>query len=156
MYIDFTTLWLIILKIISATVVQILDAIGRRTRQRLDVPLGGLQVILCGDFFQLPPVNCVHNTTQTPFQRPLHSIYNGNNDVEQRFCFQSSIWRRLIHHHFELQQVYRQQHDPVFISLLQSIRWGHVSGMLFYYDTIIIIIVYHIEFIISVSYVAFF
>lgn len=33
-----------------------LDAVGRRIRRRTDKPWGGLQLVVCGDFFQLPPV----------------------------------------------------------------------------------------------------
>lgn len=34
-----------------------LDAVGRRIRRRADKPWGGLQLVVCGDFFQLPPVS---------------------------------------------------------------------------------------------------
>ena len=33
-----------------------LDFIGRKVR-KIDLPFGGIQIILSGDFFQLPPVN---------------------------------------------------------------------------------------------------
>lgn len=36
---------------------DMIDAICRKVRSNPDKPFGGLQVILCGDFFQLPPVN---------------------------------------------------------------------------------------------------
>lgn len=32
-----------------------LEYVGRRTRQN-DLPFGGIQLVLVGDFFQLPPV----------------------------------------------------------------------------------------------------
>jgi ATP-dependent DNA helicase PIF1 len=35
---------------------DMVDQIARRVRAE-DVPFGGIQIILCGDFFQLPPVN---------------------------------------------------------------------------------------------------
>ena len=34
-----------------------LDAVGRRVRGDVGAAFGGLQLILCGDFFQLPPVS---------------------------------------------------------------------------------------------------
>ncbi|MFA6993773.1 MAG: helix-turn-helix domain-containing protein [Patescibacteria group bacterium] len=36
---------------------DLVDRICRVFREKLDLPFGGLQVILCGDFFQLPPVS---------------------------------------------------------------------------------------------------
>ncbi|KAK7198439.1 hypothetical protein NESM_000804000 [Novymonas esmeraldas] len=41
---------------LDASLFQMLDYIARRVRRRASVPFGGVQVILCGDFFQLPPI----------------------------------------------------------------------------------------------------
>jgi ATP-dependent DNA helicase PIF1 len=70
-----------------------------------DRPFGGLQLILCGDFLQLPPV--IKETDQK----------------EVRFCFQSQAWERCVNVSFELTQVHRQS-DPVFIEILQNVRIG--------------------------------
>ncbi|PSN54518.1 ATP-dependent DNA helicase PIF1 [Blattella germanica] len=58
-----------------------------------DRPFGGLQLILCGDFLQLPPV-----------------VREGE-QKNARFCFQGSAWDNCIHSSFELMQVHRQS-DP--------------------------------------------
>lgn len=52
---------------------------------------GGLQIIVAGDFFQLPPVK---NTWYFD---------------EGRFSFESLIWKSAIPHHINLEEIYRQK-----------------------------------------------
>ncbi|KAI8439517.1 hypothetical protein MSG28_013271 [Choristoneura fumiferana] len=83
-----------------------LEAVARHVR-RNDKPFGGIQLILCGDFLQLPPV-----------------VDKGK--TEKRFCFQSPCWDRCIDLCFELKEVHRQK-DHEFVSILNSIRIGRVT-----------------------------
>lgn len=76
-----------------------------------------MQLILCGDFFQLPPVikqefSKFQQQPQTP--------------PPKQFCFQSSSWEQCIQVSYELKQVHRQK-DPEFIDILNSIRIGRVT-----------------------------
>jgi hypothetical protein len=87
-----------------------LEEIARlvRGRFRLDhqtLPFGGLQVVLCGDFAQLPPVK-----------------------AKGGFCFQSGCWNRVINprNQIELVEVIRQSEGP-FRMALGEIRMGEVS-----------------------------
>ncbi|KAK7476044.1 hypothetical protein BaRGS_00032671 [Batillaria attramentaria] len=73
-----------------------------RTVRKSDQPFGGIQLIVCGDFLQLPPVA----KGGTP-----------------RFCFQSSAWHKCIQTTLELREV-RRQSDEHFIKVLQAIRIG--------------------------------
>nr|CAD7267357.1 unnamed protein product [Timema shepardi] len=82
-----------------------LDQVARAVRG-CDRPFGGLQLILCGDFFQLAPVSQAGKKT--------------------KFCFQTPAWERCIQTSFELTRVHRQS-DPVFIDILQNIRIGRVT-----------------------------
>ena len=82
-----------------------IEAVARYIR-RNERPFGGMQLVLCGDFFQLPPVS--------------------GRDKKAKFCFQSSAWEKCVHFNFELQQVHRQK-DPEFIKILNSIRIGRVT-----------------------------
>ncbi len=36
---------------------DMIDEVCREVRKKPDVPFGGIQVVMCGDFFQLPPIN---------------------------------------------------------------------------------------------------
>lgn len=85
---------------------QKIEAVARHVRKN-DRPFGGIQLILCGDFLQLPPVSKV--------------VENSN-----RFCFQTEIWNTCVHRYFELEQVHRQV-DQTFIDILNSIRIGKVT-----------------------------
>ena len=63
-------------------------------------PFGGLQVVLCGDFLQLPPIK-------------------GN-----FMAFQSTVWQALNLRHIVLKHNFRQSHDHGFQSLLGQLRLG--------------------------------
>ncbi|NXM79695.1 PIF1 helicase, partial [Oenanthe oenanthe] len=82
-----------------------LEAVARAVRKR-DEPFGGIQLIICGDFLQLPPV-CKANE-------------------ETKFCFQAKSWRKCIHINMELTEV-RRQTDKTFVSLLSAIRLGRCT-----------------------------
>lgn len=82
-----------------------IETVARHVR-RTERPFGGIQLILCGDFFQLPPVS-------------------KNNDGA-KFCFQSEAWQKCVHFNYELRTVHRQK-DDVFVKILNSIRIGRVT-----------------------------
>ncbi|XP_015605451.1 ATP-dependent DNA helicase PIF1 [Cephus cinctus] len=82
-----------------------IEAVARHVRKN-DRPFGGIQLILCGDFLQLPPVS--------------------KQEQKAKFCFESEAWKKCVHFSFELQQVHRQK-DPAFVKILNSIRIGRVT-----------------------------
>lgn len=73
-----------------------------------NLPFGGMQVILCGDFYQLPPVR--------------NLLYHD----EGKFCFESTIFQQAIPHKIILDDVIRQN-DPQFIKVVNEISMGKVS-----------------------------
>lgn len=76
-----------------------------RTVRRKHLPFGGIQVILCGDFFQLPPV------------------FEGG---EEKYCFEAESWDLVVKKCVELKTVFRQK-DQSFIQLLNEVRIGRIS-----------------------------
>jgi ATP-dependent DNA helicase PIF1 len=82
-----------------------LDAIGRGMRKAKGRPFGGLQVILVGDLYQLPPVN---------------------KEDDYSFVFESEFWRQNIKDYVILSTVHRQS-DPVFLKVLEEARAGKLS-----------------------------
>ncbi|MFZ2831767.1 MAG: AAA family ATPase [Minisyncoccia bacterium] len=79
-----------------------------KTMKRGDKPFGGVQVILCGDFFQLPPV--------ARFGEP-----------KAQFVYASDAWRDAGFTICYLSEQFRQQDDAA-ISILNEIRSGVVSA----------------------------
>jgi ATP-dependent DNA helicase PIF1 len=83
-----------------------LDKIGRHFREP-HLPFGGIQVILCGDFLQLPPVR---------------------KGAKVSFAFDSHVWDKLFPraNMITLKNVFRQS-DSRFVDCLESIRRGKVT-----------------------------
>ncbi|KAG8014041.1 ATP-dependent DNA helicase PIF1 [Nibea albiflora] len=82
-----------------------LESVARSVRRSTE-PFGGIQLIVCGDFLQLPPVS--------------------KGKEKASFCFQARSWRKVIQLNMELTEV-RRQTDQSFISLLQAVRVGRVT-----------------------------
>lgn len=80
---------------------DMLDAITRTVRE-IDAPFGGLQVILCGDFFQLPPVN-------------------RNDEQQGGFVVHSAAWRDLAPVICYLSEQHRQNDDG-YLEVLTALR----------------------------------
>jgi len=84
-----------------------LDMVDRIARHMLDTgkPFGGLQVILCGDFFQLPPVS------------------RKGAGLAGKFAYESAAWENGELRVCYLQEQHRQGNDPL-LSVLEDIRAG--------------------------------
>ena len=95
------------ISMINAELFDKLDRIGRAVRG-VDEPFGGIQLVLSGDFYRLPPV--------TP----------DLDDESPRFCFEAQAWKTAIQHTIELTHVYRQK-DPNFARMLNAMREGSLS-----------------------------
>lgn len=78
-------------------------------RGRSDLPFGGVQIVFCGDFLQLPPI-----ANEPAFQRP----------GARRFAFQAACWEKLKLRSFELTINFRQAEDTGFQELLRRARVG--------------------------------
>ena len=91
----------------SSKLFEILNSIGKSVRKCSRKPFGGLQVIFCGDFFQLPPIS------------------RGNDDNSE-FCFQHPDFEESFPTQIEFTTIFRQL-DPVYTKILNQIRKGRIS-----------------------------
>jgi hypothetical protein len=66
-----------------------LEAVARKIRQNTK-PFGGIQLVLCGDFFQLPPVPDRYTRTSV-------------------FAFEAQSWPQCVTRIIKLKQVFRQR-----------------------------------------------
>ena len=89
-----------------------LDLVERicRAFKRNDMPFGGLQVVLCGDFFQLPPVS-------------------RSEEEPARFSYHADSWQKLDLKVCYLHEQFRQQDDAL-LDILTAIRSGEVEDEL--------------------------
>ena len=84
-----------------------LDEVAKILR-RNSLPMGGLQVVFVGDFYQLPPVN-------------------KDKEKEIPFVFESPVWHEVVKETICLTQILRQD-DPVFHKILDEGRRGALSA----------------------------
>jgi len=89
----------------SGVKLEMLDLVLQGIRESLE-PFGGIQLILCGDFFQLPPV--AGGRGRAPY------------------AFESVSWKRLNPMICYLDRPYRQN-DPRLMSVLRAIRYRTIS-----------------------------
>lgn len=80
-------------------------------------PFGGKQVILVGDFFQLPPV--VKTETESNYLR---------RELGGGYVFRTDLWNRANFRCVFLKTIHRQKNDARFISILNNIRNGDLEG----------------------------
>ncbi len=93
------------ISMVSPEIFSSIDTILRAFKEN-DQPFGGVQVVLSGDFFQLPPISKVYK--------------------EKRFAWQSPSWKDLAFKTCYLEEKFRQD-DNKLITILDEIRAGDVS-----------------------------
>lgn len=89
---------------LSADQLDLLDAIARKVNQN-DIPFGGIQVVMSGDLFQLPPIT---------------------NRSGPQYVTQSKVWEQADIAMCYLTEQFRQQ-DEQFLQVLSDIRRGKVT-----------------------------
>ena len=95
----------------SKRLFDILDLVGKTARNSHSRPFGGIQLVFCGDFYQLPPVGV-----------------NTEDPDNARFCFESDSWFHTFprENHIQLKQIFRQN-DPVYCQILNQVREGRIT-----------------------------
>jgi ATP-dependent DNA helicase PIF1 len=83
------------------------DRVARALRRQPTIPFGGIQLLLSGDFFQLPPVMPRQRSASLP-----------------TFCFETEAWRDAALTVVQLTHIFRQHDDASFAALLNRARRG--------------------------------
>lgn len=86
---------------------DMVDEVCRLVRKKPDLPFGGIQVVMSGDFFQLPPIN------------RRDSGHNGG------FVVHSNVWREMEPTILYLNEQHRQN-DDLLQDILNSMRTGDI------------------------------
>lgn len=85
---------------------DMVDEVCRLVRKKPDVPFGGIQVIMSGDFFQLPPIN-------------------RDGSQQGGFVVRSNAWRELDPVICYLEEQHRQD-DEILLDILNALRAGDI------------------------------
>lgn len=93
------------ISMLDSETMKYIDTVLRKVREK-NLPFGGIQTILIGDFFQLPPVK--------------------KNLKDSDFCFNSQTWKELNLAPVVLKEVKRQT-DKEFINMLNNLREGKTN-----------------------------
>jgi ATP-dependent DNA helicase PIF1 len=94
------------ISMLSASLLDKVDVIFRKVR-KMDLPFGGMQLIMFGDFLQLPPVST-------------------NNSKPEGFAFEAKVWKEAKVKTHVLTKVFRQA-DQSFADVLNDIRVGNYT-----------------------------
>lgn len=104
---DVETLIIDEISMIDGVLFDKLEYIARILRKN-DSPFGGIQLVICGDFCQLPPV---------PDRNKDGAI------MPALFAFEAKSWRKCIPRSVVLTKVFRQK-EQGFVDMLNQLRWG--------------------------------
>lgn len=102
---------------LHASRLDMVDKVLRRFK-RIEAPFGGLQVILSGDFFQLPPINKNRN------------VDNDINFSSKEMVFNSNAWKSMRLAICYITEQHRQE-DEIFTEILNKIRQDDLEEMHF-------------------------
>lgn len=97
------------ISMLSHKLFELMELTARKARKN-DKLFGGIQLVFCGDFFQLPPVG------------------DNEDPSTKRFCFESELFDRVFPSDNKIQftKIFRQK-DPVYSKILNKIRVGKIS-----------------------------
>ena len=104
---------------------DMVDRVCRALRHSPD-PFGGLQVVLSGDFFQLPPVTRAHGNVHDPSRDPEYARYAEEGRDPEGFITESLVWDELSPVVCYLDEQHRQD-DGRLLGVLTDIRRGLVD-----------------------------
>lgn len=99
---------------LRADQLQLINLVLKRIRGS-EEPFGGIQVVLTGDFFQLPPVVTAFDAKRYP-------------DLSRPFAFQSPAWAEGAFEKVELNVNHRQGAGP-WLDILDRLRRGDTEGV---------------------------
>ncbi|CUG89187.1 DNA repair and recombination precursor, putative [Bodo saltans] len=94
------------ISMMSPRLFSALDKIARAVTKRPNLAFGGIQLILVGDFLQLPPIDT---------------------DEEGTYCFESASWKSAELRSVAFTTDFRHQDDDSFRRICEDLRTGYVS-----------------------------
>lgn len=105
------------ISMVSAEMFECLSWFLGQIRKRPDLPFGGVQVIVSGDFYQICPIST------DPSRNTLDDAF-----LNRGYAFQAPAWRRCRFEAFHLRRIWRQS-DANFTTLLNEIKEGSKEAL---------------------------
>lgn len=102
---------------VRVDMLEAIDFLLKKARSS-DLPFGGVQMVMFGDLYQLPPV-----VISRELQKYFTDTYGGV------YCFNADSWKAANPEIVELSNIFRQK-DGQFIDLLNTVRNGSVDDTL--------------------------
>ncbi len=102
------------ISMVRCDLIDAIDVLLRSVRHKANQPFGGVQVLMIGDLFQLPPV----------VKEAEWSVLG--NYYKSPFFFDSYVFKEIIPTYINFSTIYRQKQDS-FIKLLNHIRENTIS-----------------------------
>ena len=102
---------------VRVDMLEAIDFLLKKARSS-DLPFGGVQMVMFGDLYQLPPV-----VSSRELQKYFTDTYGGV------YCFNADSWKAANPEIVELSNIFRQK-DGQFIDLLNTVRNGSVDDTL--------------------------
>lgn len=109
------------ISMIDSDTFSLLDRVCRALKKRSKLPFGGVRLILCGDFFQLPPVSLGHPSW------PENQDTMIDMGQRKRFAFECETWKEASIEISQLLETHRHHEDMEFADILREFRLGSVS-----------------------------
>lgn len=107
------------ISMLSTNMLDMVDLICREVKQNEEA-FGGIQVVLVGDFFQLPPI-----MRRESVEEKQNSLLENTSGSQKTFAYQGGAWERMRPVVCYLDEQHRQD-DKNFLSVLSSIRADNV------------------------------
>nr|WP_156364554.1 AAA family ATPase [Curtobacterium sp. Leaf261] len=104
------------ISMVNADLLDAMDRSLRKARQRKTEPFGGVQVVMFGDPYQLPPV---------PGDVDERAYFTDH--YRSMWFFDAKVWLEAPLKIIELAKIHRQ-HDEAFASMLTAVRHGRVTA----------------------------
>ncbi|MEK7564018.1 MAG: PIF1 family DEAD/DEAH box helicase [Patescibacteria group bacterium] len=114
------------ISMLSADTLDMVDMVCREVKQNTE-PFGGIQIVLVGDFFQLPPIikRDFYHEEKTRKQNSFLEE-ESNSQIPKVFAYDSTAWGRTDPVICYLTEQHRQD-DESFLKILAAIRSDEVS-----------------------------
>ena len=103
---------------VRADMMGAIDIVLRQAKN-LQIPFGGVQIVMFGDLYQLPPVVA---------DEGLHEYFAHNHGGP--YFFNANVWQEMKLHTYELSHNFRQQNDEVFKTVLNAVRKNQIDDSL--------------------------